>query len=212
MKTIHTCQAKRPKIADWAMQTTTLTTTPKRIVLAISGASGIRYALHLVRALRALPQLEVHGIISPGAQTVIEHESSLELSTVCNAFHVLHDAANMAAAPASGSWHHEGMVVCPCSMASLAAIATGVGTNLAHRAADVCLKERRPLILIPRETPLNEIHLRNMLRAHRAGAIIMPPCPGFYHHPRSLDELILQFVGRILEQLNLPHDLYTRWS
>ena len=87
-----------------------------------------------------------------------------------------------------------------------------MGTNLIHRAADVTLKERRPLILVPRETPLNEIHLKNMLRAHRAGAVIMPPCPGFYHRPETMEALVAQFAGRIMEQLGLPHDLYARWG
>ena len=127
-------------------------------------------------------------------------------------FHRLHDVADIAAPPASGSWEHHGMVVCPCSMASLAAIAGGAGTNLLHRAADVTLKERRPLVLVPRETPLNEIHLKNMLRAHRAGAMIMPPCPGFYHRPETIDALVAGFVGRMLEQLGLDHDLYARWG
>ncbi|MDY0275544.1 MAG: UbiX family flavin prenyltransferase [Desulfomicrobium sp.] len=194
------------------MQKSNTSPTPQRIIVAISGASGIRYALLLMRALRALPDVEVHGIISPGAQAVIKHETKLKLSTISNAFHILHQPTNIAAAPASGSWHHNGMIVCPCSMASLAAIASGVGTNLIHRAADVCLKEGRPLILVPRETPLNEIHLRNMLRAHQAGATIMPPCPGFYHQPQTMDQLMWQFIGRILEQLHLPHNLYARWS
>ena len=186
--------------------------TSRRIVMAISGASGMEYARQLARALRTVPGIEVHGIISDGARQVFRHELSTDPAELEACFHVLHDPANIAAAPASGSWLHAGMIVCPCSMASLAAIATGVGTNLVHRAADVTLKERRPLILVPRETPLSEIHLKNMLRAHRAGAVIMPPCPGFYHRPESIEQLVAQFTGRILEQLNLPHDLYTRWS
>ena len=186
--------------------------TRKRIVLAVSGASGVEYAEHLAHARTYDPDVEVHGIISDGAREVLRHESGTDLSTLQACFHVLHDAANIAAPPASGSWNHDGMVVCPCSMSSLAAIANGVGSNLLHRAADVTLKERRPLILVPRETPLNEIHLRNMLRAHRAGAVIMPPCPGFYHRPQHIVDLMNQFAGRVLEQLRLPHDLYDRWS
>lgn len=184
----------------------------KRIILAISGASGMAYACQLARSLGQVPGLELHGIISNGAREVFRHELDSDPQELLSCFHCLHEPANIAAPPASGSWEHSGMIVCPCSMASLAAIATGVGTNLLHRAADVTLKERRPLILVPRETPLSEIHLRNMLRAHRAGAVIMPPCPGFYHRPASIDQLVAQFAGRILEQLGLPHDLYTRWS
>lgn len=187
-------------------------TCTRRIILAVSGASGMAYARSLARALREVPGLELHGIISEGAREVFRHELTSDAGELLSFFHVLHEAANIAAPPASGSWEHAGMIVCPCSMASLAAIATGVGSNLLHRAADVTLKERRPLILVPRETPLSEIHLRNMLRAHRAGAVIMPPCPGFYHRPATIDDLTAQFTGRILEQLGLPHDLYARWS
>jgi 4-hydroxy-3-polyprenylbenzoate decarboxylase len=187
-------------------------TVDRRIILAISGASGMEYARLLARALRETPGLELHGIISDGARQVFRHELNSDPFDLEACFHFLHDPANISAAPASGSWEHSGMIVCPCSMASLAAIATGVGSNLLHRAADVTLKERRPLILVPRETPLSEIHLKNMLRAHRAGAVIMPPCPGFYHRPETIEQLVSQFVGRILEQLGLPHSLYTRWS
>jgi len=172
----------------------------------------MEYARLLARALREALGLELHGIISDGARQVFRHELNSDPLDLEACFHFLYDPANIAAAPASGSWEHSGMIVCPCSMASLAAIATGVGSNLLHRAADVTLKERRPLILVPRETPLSEIHLKNMLRAHRAGAVIMPPCPGFYHRPETIEQLVSQFVGRILEQLGLPHSLYTRWS
>jgi 4-hydroxy-3-polyprenylbenzoate decarboxylase len=187
-------------------------TVERRIILAISGASGMEYARLLARALHEAAGVELHGIISDGARQVFRHELNSDPLDLESCFHFLHDPANIAAAPASGSWEHSGMIVCPCSMASLAAIATGVGSNLLHRAADVTLKERRPLILVPRETPLSEIHLKNMLRAHRAGAVIMPPCPGFYHRPESIEQLVSQFVGRILEQLGLSHGLYTRWS
>lgn len=184
----------------------------RRIVLGVSGASGMEYAFRLARALTAVDGVELHGIISDGAKEVLLHESSMSPEELRGCFHILHDCNHLAAAPASGSWEHTGMVICPCSMASLGAIASGAGTNLLHRAADVTLKERRPLVLVPRETPLSEIHLRNMLRVHRAGAVIMPPCPGFYHRPRNLDELLDQFAGRILEQMHLPHNLYTRWG
>lgn len=187
-------------------------TVTRRIILAISGASGMEYARLLARALREAPGVELHGIISDGARQVFRYELGSDPLELESSFHFLHDPANIAAAPASGSWEHAGMIVCPCSMASLAAIASGVGTNLLHRAADVTIKERRPLVLVPRETPLSEIHLKNMLRAHRAGAVIMPPCPGFYHRPESIEQLVSQFVGRILEQLGMPHELYTRWS
>ena len=185
---------------------------PKRIIVAVSGASGMPYALGLIRALSAMPGMELHGIVSDAARQVCRYETKLDPAELVAGFHVLHDAADIAAPPASGSWPHDGMVVCPCSMSTLAAIACGAGTNLIHRAADVTLKERRTLLLVPRETPLSTIHLENMLRVRQAGAVIMPPCPGFYHRPQTLDDLVQQFVGRMLEQLRLPHDLYRRWG
>ena len=135
----------------------------KRIIVGVSGASGMPLALCLLRHLAALPDVESHLILSPGAHAVLEAECGLAPSTLHALADVSHDAACLGAAPASGSWEHDGMVVCPCSMSSLASIATGAGTNLLHRAADVTLKERRPLILVPRESPLSRIHLRNML-------------------------------------------------
>lgn len=184
----------------------------KRIVFGVSGASGMEYAFALARHLAAVSGVEVHGIISAGARQVLAHECTHQDAELATYFHHLHAPDNLAEPPASGSWPHQGMVVCPCSMASLAAIAQGVGQNLLHRAADVCLKERRPLVLVVRETPLGAVHLRNMLHAHEAGAIIMPACPGFYHQPRTLDDLVCQFTGRIMEQLGLSHNLYTRWG
>lgn len=132
------------------------------------------------------------------------------------AAHARYDPDDFAAPFASGSWLHAGMVICPCSMSSLGAIANGVGTNLLHRAADVCLKERRPLILVARETPLNLIHLRNMVCASEAGATIMPFVPAFYTgHARNGDfirQAMRQFAGRILDQMRIPHTLCKRWG
>ena len=125
----------------------------KRIIVGVSGASGMPLALSLLRHLAALPDVESHLILSPGAHAVLEAECGLAPSALHALADVSHDAACLGAAPASGSWQHDGMVVCPCSMSSLASIATGAGTNLLHRAADVTLKERRPLILVPRESP-----------------------------------------------------------
>lgn len=184
----------------------------KRIIVGVSGASGMPLALCLLRHLAAMPDVESHLILSSGARAVLEAECRLTPEVLGDLATVSHDAACLGAAPASGSWQHDGMVVCPCSMSSLAAIATGAGSNLLHRAADVCLKEDRPLILVPRESPLSAIHLRNMLQAREAGAVIMPFMPAFYTGADSLEGLMSQFCGRIFDRLGLPHQLCTRWQ
>lgn len=184
----------------------------KRILVGVSGASGMPLALCLLRHLTALPAVESHLILSAGARAVLASECRQPPQALTALAHVCHDPDRLGAAPASGSWQHDGMVVCPCSMSSLASIAHGTGTNLLHRAADVCLKERRPLILVPRESPLSRIHLRNMLAAQEAGAVIMPFMPAFYTGEDSLDGLMRQFCGRIFDQLHLSHQLCTRWQ
>ncbi|WP_419784809.1 UbiX family flavin prenyltransferase [Pseudodesulfovibrio sp.] len=184
----------------------------KRIILAVTGASGTLYAHTLARALAECENLELHLIISDAARKVMEMETDLSMEDFSPLAAAVHRADDIGAPPASGSWLHHGMVVCPCSMASLSAIATGRGDNLIHRAADVALKERRKLILVPRETPLSAIHLKNMLAADRAGAIILPACPGFYHRPASIDDLAAQLAGKILDQLDIPHALFSRWG
>lgn len=187
-------------------------TDPRRIVLAVTGASGMPYALTLARALAATPGVELHCIVSAAARTVLEVETDAGPDAFADLTARTYDQDDLAAAPASGSWLHAGMAVCPCSMASLAAIARGMGQNLIHRAADVCLKERRPLVLVPRETPLSRVHLENMLAAHAAGAHIAPACPGFYHRPRTVQDLCDHLAGRILDLLNIPHSLCARWG
>lgn len=188
---------------------------PRRIVLGISGASGMPYALRLLDVLAGAAGIETHVVISDGAKEVFRHETQLTRADLderlAHAARV-YSQHEIAAAPASGSWQHQGMVVCPCSMASLAAIANGFGANLLHRAADVTLKEKRPLILVVRETPFNLVHLRNMTAAAEAGATIMPACPGFYTRPTSVDQIVDHLVGRILDQLHIPHDLSSRWE
>ncbi len=184
----------------------------RRVVLAVTGASGLLYAGVLARELGGRPDVELHVILSRAAREVMAHESGLaedELRGLAAAFH---EETDIAAPPASGSWRHAGLVVCPCSMASLAAIANGLGQNLIHRAADVALKEGMKLVLVPRETPLSAIHLRNMLAAREAGAVILPACPGFYHAPRGLDDLAAHLAGKILDQLDIPHRLFERWG
>jgi 4-hydroxy-3-polyprenylbenzoate decarboxylase len=186
--------------------------TAKRILLAVTGASGPQYAFALARALSGRADVELHLILSEAARQVIHLEADFSPEELCSLAHAVHGEKDIAAGPASGSWRHAGMIVCPCSMASLAAIAQGLGTNLIHRAADVTLKEGRRLVLVPRETPFNRIHLTNMLAAQDAGATIVPACPGFYHKPRTIDDLLNHLAGRILDQLGIEHDLFTRWK
>lgn len=197
--------------------------TPRNIVVAVTGASGSIYGIRLVRALMHFP-VRVHLAVSSSGRQVMAHETAYA-SGPLEAFlredgTVFHEQAgineispNDFFAPiASGSFRHNGMVIAPCSMNTLAAIANGITDNLIHRAADVCLKERRTLILLPRETPLSLVHLKNMVRAAEAGAVIMPPCPGFYSRPATIEALVDSVVARILDHLGLPHDLSPRWG
>ena len=186
-------------------------TRKRNILVGVSGASGMPLALHLLRLLRAREDVHVHGIITRAAEAVLRAEGDLSVAELAAAVQTLHAPEDMAAPPASGSWQHDGMVVAPCSMNTLGALAAGQTSNLLQRAADVCLMERRPLVLVTRESPLSRIHLRNMLTLHEAGAVIMPFSPGFYLRPRTLDELLDQFCGRILDQLHLDHAL-GRWG
>jgi len=188
-----------------------MNTIPNRYILAITGASGMPYALKLIQELKKKPGLELHLIISNAAKDILPMESRGWEKIVTLADHA-YDQNQLTAPMASGSWLHQGMVVCPCSMATLAAIANGLGNNLIHRAADVCLKENRPLVLVPRETPLNAIHLQNMSKAQQAGAVILPPSPGFYHQPQTIDDLISQIVSRIMDHLGIENNIFKRWG
>lgn len=183
----------------------------KRLIVGVSGASGMPLAQQLLKLLHRMPDVETHLIISPGAVRVLHEECACGAEALTNLADSTHDAADMAAGPSSGSWQHDGMIICPCSMSSLAAIASGAGTTLLHRAADVTLKERRPLIIVPRETPLNLIHIENMRRLALAGAILMPFVPAFYTRPQSIDDLLLGFCGRLLDQFGLDAPMLRRW-
>lgn len=172
-------------------------------------------AAAMLALLAGMPDLECHCVVSDGARRVLEDEYPHMGGLESIGGLVWHDAGDCGAGPASGGWWHEGdepaaMAVVPCSLASLGAIAGGAGRNLLHRAAAVALKERRGLVLVTRESPLSAIDLENMLRAQRAGAIIMPFCPGFYLAPASLDDLLGQFCGRICDQLSIRHQM-KRW-
>jgi len=184
----------------------------KRIILAVTGASGTPYAAALAAELGRRGDIELHLVISAAARRVMALESDEAPGGLESLAHTVHSPDDIAAPPASGSWRHQGMVICPCSMATLAAVATGVGDSLIHRAADVTLKERGRLVLVTRETPLSAIHLGNMLAADRAGAVIMPASPGFYHRPETIEDLTAHLAGRVLDQLDIPHTLHTRWG
>jgi 4-hydroxy-3-polyprenylbenzoate decarboxylase len=173
-----------------------------RIVLGVTGATGMLYVPPLLNLLAA-QNIEIHGIASAVGRQVLNHELGLtpeQLPQVARWF----AADDLFAPPASGSARYDAMVVLPCSMGSLAAIANGYCGNLLHRCADVTLKERRPLLLAVRETPLNRTHLRNMLAAHEAGAVLCPPMPSFYQHPQGLNDLALQFAARLCDLLGVP--------
>jgi len=186
--------------------------TTRRILLAVTGASGPQYAMALARTLSERDDIELHLILSEAAKKVITLEADFRAEDLLALAHACHGEKDIAAGPASGSWRHAGMIVCPCSMASLAAIAQGLGTNLIHRAADVTLKEGRKLVLVTREMPLNRVHIVNMLAAKDAGAVIMPASPGFYHKPKTIQDLVNHMAGRILDQLDIGHDLFKRWG
>jgi 4-hydroxy-3-polyprenylbenzoate decarboxylase len=185
---------------------------PRRIIVAISGASGAVYGVRLLQVLRDTPGLESHLVVSSAGWRNVQEEHGLQRADIEALAHHVHDIANVGAAIASGSFQCSGMVVAPCSMRTLAAIAHGLSDNLMTRAADVLLKERRRLVLMVRESPLNLIHLRNMVSASEAGAIICPPMPAFYLRPQSVDDIINFSVARALDLLDVPHTLAARWN
>jgi 4-hydroxy-3-polyprenylbenzoate decarboxylase len=196
------------------------------LTVAITGASGSIYAYRTLQHLAASGSVErVNLIMSGAALTVARVELGADLreadSNKINEWLGLsqdsklvrfHRLDNLAATPASGSHPQAGMIVVPCSMGTLGAIATGAGTNLIHRAADVTLKEGRKLVIVPRESPYNAIHLENMLKLAHAGARVLPASPGFYHRPQTIEELVDHLVFRILDQFNVPHSKATQWT
>jgi 4-hydroxy-3-polyprenylbenzoate decarboxylase len=199
--------------------------SPKTVAVAFTGASGMPYGLRLLECLIAA-RARVFLLYSPAAQVVARQELDLTLPTQPAAA-TSYFADRYRAEPgqltvfgredwmspvASGSNPPDAMAVCPCSMGTLGALAAGLADNLIERAADVMLKERRTLVLVPRETPLSAIHLENMLRLSRAGAVILPPSPGFYAHPRTIEDLVDFVVARVLDQLGVEHALGPRWG
>jgi flavin prenyltransferase len=182
-----------------------------RIVIGFSGASGIIYGIRLLEILHSI-NIQTYLIISEWAKKNIEIETDKNLEYVKSLSSINYENFKLDASVSSGSFLHDGMVIVPCSMKSLSSIANGYDDTLISRAASVTLKESRKLILVPRETPLSRIHLENMIKLHDAGAIILPAMPGFYHRPSTIDEIVDHLVGKILDQLKIKHDLFTRWK
>lgn len=185
---------------------------PRRLIVAITGATGAVYGVRLLQVLRELPGIESHLLISDAGVLNIHQELDLGRKEVEALAHVVHNVRDVGAAIASGSFQSDGMVIAPCSMKSLAAIAHGLSDNLIARAADVVLKERRRLVLMVRETPFNLAHLRNMTAVTEMGGIIFPPLPGFYHKPQSIEEMVDHTLGRVLDLFAINHALAPRWQ
>ena len=186
----------------------------KRLVIGIAGASGVIYAVRLLEVLHDVPNVETHLVLSDAARQTIGYETNYTVEKVMELADVQHSIKNIAASISSGSFKTMGMVVVPCSMKTLSGIAMSFSDNLLLRAADVTLKDRRPLVLLPRETPLHLGHLRLMVQVSEMGAILLPPMPAFYHRPKTVDDIINQTINRVLDvlKIELEHDLFDRWT
>jgi flavin prenyltransferase len=184
----------------------------KRLVIGMSGASGAVLGIELLQAMRCFPDWETHLVISEGARRTIELETSCSVADVESLATVCHPLDDVGASIASGSFRTAGMVIVPCSMKTVAAVANGLASTLLTRAADVTLKERRKLVLVARECPLSQIHLRNMQLAASAGAVVLPPMMTFYNRPRSIEDMTRHLVGKILDVFDLPLEGFQRWS
>lgn len=182
-----------------------------RIIVAITGASGVQYGLNLIKRLVELEH-EIDLVVSDGAKKVMKYEVKDDVEEILSMATSIYDIKDIGAAIASGTHPSDGMIIIPCSMKTLAAVATGFSNNLIHRASDCMLKEERKLVLVLRETPLNLIHLRNMVTAKEAGATILPASPGFYREPQSIDDLVDFVVGKALSVFGIKHSIYTPWD
>lgn len=185
-----------------------------RLLVGITGATGVIYGIRLLEVLARVASVETHLIVSPAGRETIALETDWDVRDVERLAHTVHRFGDIAAGPSSGSHRLDAMVVIPCTMKTLASIAYSLSENLLVRAADVTLKERRPLVLVPRETPLHLGHLRSMTQVVEMGAILVPPMPAFYHRPATLDDIVNQTVNRVLDVLHieLAEDLFERWQ
>lgn len=185
---------------------------PRRLIVAITGATGAVYGVRLLQILRAIPAIETHLLVSEAGVLNLHQELGLGRKEVETLAHVTHNVRDVGASIASGSFQSEGMVIAPCSMRTLAAVAHGLSDNLITRAADVVLKERRRLVLMVRETPFNLAHLRNMTAVTEMGGIVFPPLPGFYQKPQSIEDMVDHTLARVLDLFNIEHALAPRWQ
>jgi 4-hydroxy-3-polyprenylbenzoate decarboxylase len=185
---------------------------PRRLVIAITGASGSVYGVRLLQMLREIGGIETHLMVSEAGVLNLHHELEMDRKAIGALADVVHNVRDVGASIASGSFQSDGMIVAPCSMKTLASIAHGMSDNLITRAADVVLKERRRLVLMVRETPFNLAHLRNMTAVTEMGGIIFPPLPGFYQKPASIAEMIDHTVGRVLDMFDVEHGMAPRWN
>lgn len=183
-----------------------------RLIVGISGASGVIYGIRLLEVLTTLSDVETHLVISSGGKLNIALETERQIKDVEALADVVHSDQNLAATIASGSFQTDGMIIVPCSMKTLSGVVNSYADNLIVRAADVVLKERRPLVLVPRETPLHVGHCRLMYEAAQMGAILVPPMPAFYNNPKNIDDIINQSVGRLLDLFKLDSGLVSRWQ
>lgn len=182
-----------------------------KVVVGISGGSGAIYGVSLLKALKELG-VETHLVVSTMGEYVTEHECGVSLEQLKGLATHYHDNKNFAAPIASGSFKVDKTIIVPCSMKTLSGIANGFSDSLLSRACDVAIKERRPLIIVPRETPLSPIHLENMLKLANMGITIFPPSPGFYNHPETIEDIVLNMTGRLLDMLGIENDLVSRWK
>lgn len=182
-----------------------------RIIIGISGASGAILGVEMLKALRAYPECETHLVVSEGARKTLASETNMEIEDLIALSDFYHSAKNMAAPISSGSFRTNGMIIIPCSMKTLAAVAHGYADNLLVRAADVCLKENRKVVLVPRETPFSKVHLKNLVEASDNGCTIIPPVLTFYNKPLSLQDQVNHIIGKILIQFGLEHSSFKPW-
>ncbi|WP_398439387.1 4-hydroxybenzoate decarboxylase subunit B [Sedimentibacter sp.] len=183
-----------------------------RLVIGISGASGVVLGYHMLKALKVYPECETHLVISEGAKVTFALETDLKIEDVGKLADFVYSNKNLAASISSGSFKTDGMIVIPCSMKTLSGIATGYAENLLIRAVDVCLKENRKVVLVPREMPFGKLHIRNMKEASDLGCVIIPPLLTFYNNPQTIEEQINHIIGKILMQFGLDHEKFKAWE